>query len=100
MRRGYGAVGGVPVGIRDPGPDRLLGPPGGPCGRQGDLEPEPVQGLRGARKADRLVEEALEVVGIVVQLVPAPLLRGAPPNVAQDRSRKLELMVAALGRIS
>ena len=56
-----------------------------------------MQGHRGANGADRLVEEAPEVVGVAVRIVPAPLLRGAPPNVAQDRSRELELMVAALG---
>ena len=34
------------------------------------------------------------MVGVAVQLVPAPLLRGAPPDVAQNRPRELELVVA------
>ena len=37
------------------------------------------------------------MVGLAVQLVPAPLLPVAPANVAQDRPRELELMVAAPG---
>ena len=37
------------------------------------------------------------MIGVAVQLVPAPLLRGAPADVAQDRSRQLELVVAPLG---
>ena len=80
--RGHGAVEGVTVGVRDPCPDRFLGALGGPRGRRGDPEPQPVQGYRGARGADSLVEEAPEVIGVAVQLVPAPLLRGAPPDVA------------------
>ena len=37
------------------------------------------------------------MVGVAVQLVPAPVLRGAPPDAAQTRPRELGLMVAALG---
>ena len=56
-----------------------------------------MQGHRGARGYVRLVEEATEVVGVAVQLVFAPLLRGTPPDVARDRPCELELMVAAPG---
>ena len=37
------------------------------------------------------------MIGVVVQLVPALLLRGTPADVARDRPRELELVVAALG---
>ena len=56
-----------------------------------------MQGHPGARGADRVVQEVPEVVGVAVQLVPAPLLRGTPPDLAQDRPCELELIVAAPG---
>ena len=58
VRRAHGAVGGVPVGIGDPGPDRFLAAPGGPRGHQGGPEPHPMQGHWRAGGADRLVEQA------------------------------------------
>ena len=71
MRRGHGAVDGVTVGVRDPCTDRLLRALGGPRGRHGNPQPQPVQGYFGARRANSVVEEAPEVIGVAVQLVPS-----------------------------
>ena len=70
---------------------------GPPMRLSGDLEPEPVEGHLGARRADQRVEEPAEVVGVTVQLMPAPLLGGPQADVPQVGPRELQLVVTSLG---